>query len=621
MFAGNLTPQEISAIVAGFKASVVDGKTMVHAVMTGVAASINHKAIADWVLSLQNGHPDKRRLGAKRDAVFASIMGTKAAKNAVISGLYGLVPGVISIPTTMEKIASQWTTTAQVAYAVACLYGKKPSSLDAFTMDLMRIVAGPDMVKDAAVEVGKQIADVGVDALRSAFSGTALQKQLCVSIGGKLTKIGAVGAVFGGAKNALELLGPVMAIKDAIDASQQIEQVAKDARSYYLKYVPIEGAYVNLELGAALDFRRDGNVGVRPYRGYDSAKKVHEIQSWVSLGGGNYVLNGDKMTITLGKVSWKESNWNGSPPSSSGRINYRDVEITFNDRILECLLDGEERFFIKSGKLQYQTLGNKYQGDNYAVVSYGGVWTRVDPAPVTCVVGYQANGGAPAPSPRTVASGSSYPLPSVAKPGYVFNGWFTDPNNGSQIVPSMKVTDNCTLYAVWQLKNVTVAFNAAGGSAPSPSSKIVTFGTAYGPLPFSSRDKFTFQGWFNVRGEQIGTGTPMNDPNNHTLTARWTAVPAGAAPPPKPAPSPAPAPKPAPAPTAMCTVTFHRNGAPWNAIPQVTAACNGRISLPSPPTWPGHSFAGWNTSGQGTGTAFTGSIPNASALAVYAIWK
>ncbi len=189
----------------------------------------------------------------------------------------------------------------------------------------------------------------------------------------------------------------------------------------------------------------------------------------------------------------------------------------------------------------------------------------------------------------------------------------------------MKVTDHCTLYAGWQLKNITVTLNAAGGSVPSPSSKIITFGTAYGALPYISRDKFTFVGWFNSRGEQVGTGTIMNDPNNHTLTARWTAIPqAPAAPsPPKPAPTPAPAPapKPAPAPTSNCTITFHRNGAPCNAVPQVTAPCNSRISLPSPPTWPGHTFTGWNTSGHGTGSAFTGSVPNAPTLAVYAIWK
>jgi len=66
MFTGNLTPQEITAITAGIKAAN-DGKTLIHALMTGIAASINHKAIADWVVSLQNNHPDKRRTGAMDD--------------------------------------------------------------------------------------------------------------------------------------------------------------------------------------------------------------------------------------------------------------------------------------------------------------------------------------------------------------------------------------------------------------------------------------------------------------------------------------------------------------------------------------------------------------------------
>jgi uncharacterized repeat protein (TIGR02543 family) len=174
------------------------------------------------------------------------------------------------------------------------------------------------------------------------------------------------------------------------------------------------------------------------------------------------------------------------------------------------------------------------------------------------------------------------------------------------------VTDHCTLYARWTVKNIRVSFNAAGGT-PTPPFRDIPFGSAYGGLPSVSRDKFTFGGWFNSRGEQVNNGTAVTDPNNHTLSARWTAIPQ-AAPPPVP-------PKPAPAPTAKCVITFHRNGAPCNAIPQITAACNSRISLPSPPTWPGHTFAGWNTNDKGSGSAFTGSVPNSSTFAVWAVWK
>jgi len=83
--------------------------------------------------------------------ITAITAGIKAAKTAVINGLYGLLPGVMSITGTLEKIAAQWTTTAQVAWAVACLYGKKSANLDSFTVDLMSIVAGKEMVKDTGM--------------------------------------------------------------------------------------------------------------------------------------------------------------------------------------------------------------------------------------------------------------------------------------------------------------------------------------------------------------------------------------------------------------------------------------------------------------------------------------
>jgi len=243
----------------------------------------------------------------------------------------------------------------------------------------------------------------------------------------------------------------------------------------------------------------------------------------------------------------------------------------------------------------------------------------------TYTVTFHRNGAensSPAIPQIQAVQNSKITLPAPpTRPDYTFEGWNTKADgSGTVFNANTPVTADIGVYAKWKAnapKVVTITFNANGGSPNS--TRQVTIGTALGTLPSVSRNGYTFDGWFNAAsgGGKINSTDPITG-NYPTFYAHWTAVPT-----PQPAPQPAPPPPPPPPSTPKCTVTFHRNGAEnYNSpIPQVTADCNSRISLPSSPNWPGHTFTGWNTSGHGTGSAFTGDIPNTSALAVYAIWR
>jgi len=171
-------------------------------------------------------------------------------------------------------------------------------------------------------------------------------------------------------------------------------------------------------------------------------------------------------------------------------------------------------------------------------------WTN---APVSKVkVTFDANGGkAPSPASKSATPGTAYgTLPTVTKDKYKFEGWFTSTKSGTKVTSSTKAPDkNQTLYAHWTAapaSKVKVTFNANGGK-PSPASKEVKAGTAYGALPTVSKTGSKFEGWYTAAKGGTKAGSSAKAPEkNHTLYAHWTDK--------KPTPPPKPTPKPTPKP-------------------------------------------------------------------------
>jgi len=224
-------------------------------------------------------------------------------------------------------------------------------------------------------------------------------------------------------------------------------------------------------------------------------------------------------------------------------------------------------------------------------------WTAESGITVT----FEANGGTPIPASKAVTFGANYSLPTVSRPGYKFEGWFTAATGGTKVEGATKVSNTAshTLYARWSAISVTVTFNSNGGSAPNPVNKAVTNGSAYGTLPNVTKTGSTFDGWYTAAtgGTKIEPSSIVSNAGNHALYARWSGN--------------------------TFTVTFHRNGAEnFNEpIPQISAVYNSRITLPAPPTRPDYTFEGWNTKADGSGTVFNAGTPVTADIGVYAKWK
>ncbi|MBQ9493831.1 MAG: InlB B-repeat-containing protein [Oscillibacter sp.] len=140
--------------------------------------------------------------------------------------------------------------------------------------------------------------------------------------------------------------------------------------------------------------------------------------------------------------------------------------------------------------------------------------------PVRYTVSFNANGGTVDPNSKEVMDSEKYgELPIPKKDHYQFDGWFTE--DGQQITSASDVIPgDQTLYARWVEATYTVTFLPLGGTV-NPSSKTVTYGKQYGPLPPPEQAGYRFDGWFDENGKQITSETIVELSGNQTLYARW----------------------------------------------------------------------------------------------------
>lgn len=116
--------------------------------------------------------------------------------------------------------------------------------------------------------------------------------------------------------------------------------------------------------------------------------------------------------------------------------------------------------------------------------------------PVTYTVTFNSNGGSAVPDAE-VKEGFQVAAPGVTptRPGYTFDGWYTDQNYTAQYDFSTPVTGNLTLYAKWSPITYTVTFNSNGGSAVG--SQTVTIGAvATRPTSDPTHPYFSFDNWY-----------------------------------------------------------------------------------------------------------------------------
>lgn len=231
-------------------------------------------------------------------------------------------------------------------------------------------------------------------------------------------------------------------------------------------------------------------------------------------------------------------------------------------------------------------------------------WSNV----TTYTLTYNANSGTGGPGAAVHSSGTiNLSATEPTREGYRFAGWNTvQGGTGDPYQPgaSFTVSSSSTLWAQW-VRVYTLTYDANGassGSVPSSSSHDTGATPTLASNPGNlARTGFTFNGWTTTAntGNAVTTVTISA---NTTVYARWIA-----------------------------NVTYDPNGATVGTAPTdgtsyqpgatVTAASNP--GSPNTMTRTGYTFSGWNTSANGTGTAYQAgdTFPMNGTTQLFAQWR
>ena len=126
-------------------------------------------------------------------------------------------------------------------------------------------------------------------------------------------------------------------------------------------------------------------------------------------------------------------------------------------------------------------------------------------------------------NPNTITKEKDEEWGTLCKPtrtGYAFTEWNTKKDGtGTKITKSSKVSQNMTVYAIWNPK-YTLTFDSNEGSACDPKTITEEKGKKWGTLCKTTRTGYTFGGWYNGTTKVTESTTVEN---TITVKAKWTA--------------------------------------------------------------------------------------------------
>jgi uncharacterized repeat protein (TIGR02543 family) len=218
-------------------------------------------------------------------------------------------------------------------------------------------------------------------------------------------------------------------------------------------------------------------------------------------------------------------------------------------------------------------------------------------------VTFDPNGGTVSPtSGQTDTDGKLSTLPTPAREGYTFNGWFTAPGGGVAISTATEFSSDETIYAQWGLIIIeptiyTVTFDPNGGTV-SPTSGQTSPDGKLPTLPTPAREGYTFNGWFTAPGGGVAITTATEFSSDETIYAQWGQIIIE---------------------PTIYTVTFDPNGGAVYPTSGQTDT-DGKLSTMPTPTREGYTFSGWFTAPSG-GVAISTATEFLSDATIYAQWE
>ena len=232
-------------------------------------------------------------------------------------------------------------------------------------------------------------------------------------------------------------------------------------------------------------------------------------------------------------------------------------------------------------------------------------------------INFDGNGGNGTMNSIEVEAGKKFNLPKneFTKEYYELKEWNTkEDGTGTSYmdlgeIPAMKDKELITLYAIWWGEERVVTFDANGGTV-SPDRKIVRIRQNYGELPIPVREGYGFDGWFNLKENNIYIDA-FTRFSGTELIARWISD--------------------------AYTIIYDANGGTIKSeyinkgirlhseTIATTYGKNGQDKVVYDYIYErdGYTFKEWNTKSDGTGTSYTDgqTISASENITLYAIWE
>lgn len=212
--------------------------------------------------------------------------------------------------------------------------------------------------------------------------------------------------------------------------------------------------------------------------------------------------------------------------------------------------------------------------------------------------------GSPVPESYFNRQKTNVILPTLAKDGYTFKGWY-NLETGSKITRILRTANkDYNIQARFTPKTYKIVYNLGGGKLPSGSYNPKSYNIESSSIEFCAPFKkgYTFIGWFDAAGNPV-TGVQSGSTGNVKVYARYSEN--------------------------SYTLEYSANGGSGSMVAPLTTLYSKYIwLLKSSLTRTGYKFAGWNTSQYGTGKNYARgarvrmlSAEDGATVTLYANWK
>lgn len=277
----------------------------------------------------------------------------------------------------------------------------------------------------------------------------------------------------------------------------------------------------------------------------DADITVYAAWSYDENGDGEADVNEETYTLTYDANGGTEA-----PEAVSGLLAQKDYILSTqapkHDAVdgkavvfIGWTAEKDSKIYAKGETLPAAITKTDIEGDTtvYAVYGYDEDGNgKPDVTETYVTLTYAANGGegAPASETKALSDGSAaFTVSSTAptRSEYTFKGWSTaaDGKVQYQAGDKLSLTENTTLYAVWELNPLvkyTITYNANGGK-DAPAAQSVESRTGSGVLVLSkdvpTREGYIFCGWSQVTSgyAQFQPGDRVEIKGDVTLYALW----------------------------------------------------------------------------------------------------